>query len=115
MATKDLLSHCIIWRIGDGTSIKVWGDNWLPNIGSLSFHSALSLPCDAKVFDLIDVSVKGWNCALIDNYFSAYVANIIKNIPLCHSLPPDKIIWNCTLNGVFSVKSAYHMALDLLR
>jgi hypothetical protein len=60
MATKDLLSHGIIWRIGDGSSIKVWGDNWLPNIGSLAFHSGLSLPCDAKVADLIDVSVKGW-------------------------------------------------------
>jgi len=56
-----------------------------------------------------------WNCALIDNSFPAYVANIIKNIPLCPSLPPDKIIWNGTLNGVFSVKSAYHMTLDLLR
>lgn len=87
----------------------------MPNIGSLSFHSGLSLPCDAKVSDLIDVSIKGWNCALIDNSFSAYVANIIKNIPLYPLLRPDKIIWNGTLNGVFSVKSAYHMALDLLR
>jgi hypothetical protein len=25
-------------------------------------------------------------------------------------LPPDKIIWNGTSNGMFSVKSAYHMA-----
>jgi len=115
MAAKGLLSHGIIWRIGDGTSIKVWGDNWLPNIGSLTFHSGLSLPCDAKVANLINVSVKGWNYALIDNSFSAYVANIIKNISLCRSLPPDKIIWNGTLNGVFSVKSAYHIALDLLR
>jgi len=115
MAAKDLLSHGIIWRIGDGTSIKVWGDNWLPNIGSLSFHSDLSLPCDAKVSDFIDVSVKGWNCALIDKSFSAYVASIIKNIHLCPTLPPDKIIWNGTLNGIFSVKSAYHLGLDLLR
>jgi len=115
MAAKDLLSHGIIWRIGHGSSIKVWGDNWLPYIGSLTFHSGLSLPCDAKVADLIDVSVKGWNCALIDNSFPVYVANIIKNIHLCPSLPPDKIIWNGTLNGVFSVKSAYHMALDLLK
>jgi hypothetical protein len=67
------------------------------------------------VSDLIDVSVKGWNCVLIDKSFSAYVANIIKNIPLCPSLPPDKIIWNGTSNGMFSVKSVYHMALDLLR
>jgi putative lipase involved disintegration of autophagic bodies len=35
MAAKDIFFHGIIWRIGDGKSIKVWGDNWLPNIGSL--------------------------------------------------------------------------------
>ncbi len=34
--------------------------------------------CDAKVSDLIDVSVKGWNCSLVDSSFSAYVAKIIK-------------------------------------
>lgn len=115
MAAKDLISHGIIWRIGDGNSIKVWGDNWLLNIGSMNFYYGLSLPCDAKVSDLIDVSVKGWNCSLIDSYFSAYVANIIKSIPLCLSSPPDKIIWNGTSNGVFSVRSAYHLGLDLLR
>jgi hypothetical protein len=115
MAAKDIFSHGIIWRIGDGKSIKVWEDNWLPNIGSLSFHSGLVLSSDAKVSDLIDVSVKGWNCVLIDKSFSAYVANIIKNIHLCPSLLPNKIIWNDTSNGMFSVKSAYHMTLELLR
>jgi hypothetical protein len=86
----------------------------LPNIGSLIFSSASGLSCEAKVSDLIDVSVKGWKCSLIDSSFPAYVANIIKNIPLCPSLPPNKIIWDGTSNGVFSVISAYHLGWDLL-
>jgi len=45
----------------------------------------------------------------------AHVAKIIKHIPLCPLLPPDKIIWNGSKNGTFSVKSAYHLALDLLK
>jgi hypothetical protein len=28
MTAKKLLSHRIIWRIGDGNSIKIWGDKW---------------------------------------------------------------------------------------
>jgi hypothetical protein len=95
--------------VGNGNSINVWGDNWLPNIGALNFQPGLCLPSDAKVSDLIDVSIKRWNYALIDKCFSDYVANTIKNIPLCPLLPSDKIIWNGTSNGMFSVKSAYHM------
>ncbi|XP_062167104.1 uncharacterized mitochondrial protein AtMg00310-like [Alnus glutinosa] len=27
---KDLLSQGLIWRIGNGKSVKIWGDKWLP-------------------------------------------------------------------------------------
>jgi hypothetical protein len=53
MAAKELLSHGIIWRVGDGKSIKIWGDKWLPNIGSMSFSPVSSLHCDVKVSDLL--------------------------------------------------------------
>jgi hypothetical protein len=70
---------------------------------------------DALVSNLIDSSIPGWNCSIIDNMFPANVAKIIKNIPLCPSLPPDKIFWSGTSNGLFSVRNAYHLGLDLLR
>jgi len=114
MAAKDLISSGILWRVGDGRSINIWGENWVPNIGSLNFQPGLSLTKDAKVSDLIDASVKGWNSGLIDESFPAFVANAIKNIPLCPLFPPDKIIWNGTSTGSFTVKSAYHLASELL-
>jgi hypothetical protein len=115
MAAKKLLSHWVVWRIGDGHSIKIQGDKWLPNIGSLSFSPESSLHCNAMVSDLIDASLLGWNCSLIDSIFSAYEAKIIKSIPLCPPLPPDKIIWNGTSNGMFSIRSAYYSGLELMR
>jgi hypothetical protein len=87
----------------------------LPNVGSLSMFLESGLYCDALVSDLIDSSILGWNCSLIDSIFPANVAKIIKSIPLCPSLPPDKIIWSGTSNGMFSVRSAYHLRLELLR
>jgi hypothetical protein len=115
LAAKDLLSNGILWRVGDGKSINIWGDNWLPSVGPLKFQPGMSLSKDAKVSDLIDVSIKGWNSVLIDDYFPAFIANAIKNTHLCPLLPPDKIIWNDTSSGLFSVKSAYHLASELLR
>jgi len=37
MAANDLFSYGIIWRVGNGNFINVWGDNWLPDIGALNF------------------------------------------------------------------------------
>jgi hypothetical protein len=110
MGAKELLSHGIHLRIGDGRSIKIWGDNWLPNIGSLSVPLESNPFSDALVSNLINSSILGWNCSIIDN-----MTKIIKNIPLCPSLPPDKNVWSGTFNGLFYVRSAYHLGLDLLR
>jgi hypothetical protein len=87
----------------------------LPNVGSLSVFLESGLSCDALVADLIDSSIPGWNCSIIDNMFPANVAKIIKSIHLCPSLPPDKIIWSGTSNGMFYVRSDCHMGLELLR
>ncbi|XP_059440878.1 uncharacterized protein LOC132173397 [Corylus avellana] len=34
------------------------------------------------------------------------------SIPLSPLLPKDKLIWRCTANGQFSVRSAYHLAVE---
>ena len=33
-------------------------------------------------------------------------------MPLCPSLPPDKLVWRGTTDGIFSVRSAYHMGME---
>ena len=34
-------------------------------------------------------------------------------MPLSSTLPDDSLIWNSTANGIFSVRSAYKVAMDL--
>jgi hypothetical protein len=29
-SVRSLLLHGLLWRVGDGKSIKIWGDRWLP-------------------------------------------------------------------------------------
>lgn len=45
--------------------------------------------------------------------FSEEEARIIYNIPLSPLLPRDRLIWRGTLDGIFIVRSAYHLRKEL--
>lgn len=45
----------------------------------------------------------------IDEIFLPFEAEMIKNIPLTKTPTTDKLIWTGTKDGIFSVKSAYHL------
>jgi hypothetical protein len=53
-----------------------------------------------------------WRVTLIQEVFNAEEAKVIVNIPLSPTLPPDKLIWNGTIDGVFMVRNAYHMGME---
>ncbi|XP_023884264.1 uncharacterized protein LOC111996510 [Quercus suber] len=66
------------------------------------------------VSSLIDPTTKWWRVNLVRATFLPFEADTILKIPLSHDLPEDKIIWLGNCRGVFTVKSAYHIALNLL-
>lgn len=45
--------------------------------------------------------------------FSEFEANLILSLPISHRLPEERLIWHFDKEGLFSVQSAYHIALDL--
>jgi hypothetical protein len=63
-----------------------------------------------KVSSLIDVDTKWWNVPLIRELLCDEDAALICNIPISSTRQHDAMVWLGTSNGVFSVKSAYHMA-----
>jgi hypothetical protein len=62
-----------------------------------------------KVSSLIDVDTKWWNVPLIRELFCDEDAALICNIPISPTRQHDVMVWLGISNGVFSVKSAYHM------
>ncbi|KAJ8438975.1 hypothetical protein Cgig2_018886 [Carnegiea gigantea] len=62
-----------------------------------------------RVCDLIDHDNACWQENLVREYFSPVDAEVILTMPLCASWPHDKLIWRYSLDGAFSVRSAYHM------
>ncbi|XP_075669956.1 uncharacterized protein LOC142639698 [Castanea sativa] len=93
---------------------QIWEDRWIPNFSSSKVISPRVLyPQISMVSDLIDVEDKGWNFSLLKCIFLPFGAKIIGGIPLSTRLPDDKQIWAETSYGLFSIRSAYNVALDL--
>jgi hypothetical protein len=113
-SAKDLVQQGLIWRVGDGNSIHVWDDRWIPRPTSFLVQSPPNqIAGNSLVSNLIDRDLRSWNVGLIHSIFTEDEAQLIINIPLCPTFPPDHLVWQGTSNGVFSVHSAYHLAKEL--
>ena len=99
---------------GNGRSIRIWGDKWLPSSTTYKAASPRQfLHQDTRVSELIDQNAASWKAQVLDALFLPYEAEVIKGIPLSSRLPADKLIWAETPNGKFNVKSAYGVAMRL--
>ena len=94
--------------------IKIWKDKWLPRSHN---HMDCSPPqafhVEANVSELIDQVSRCWREQLIKQSFSHAQVEEILSIPLSHTEMQDKLIWGCTKDGVFTVKSATSLARKL--
>ncbi|KAL0409532.1 UNVERIFIED_CONTAM: putative ribonuclease H protein [Sesamum radiatum] len=84
LAARYVISKGIRWRVGDGQSIRVWNDPWLPRPSTF-------LPITTQSLFLPD----------------------LRSIPLGQFSWADTIVWHYNNNGKFSVKSAAHLAQSI--
>jgi hypothetical protein len=55
LSSKELLNEGLVWRIGDGSNIKIWQDKWLPTPITYSLQSPHRvIPAYSLVLVLID-------------------------------------------------------------
>ncbi|KAK7837690.1 hypothetical protein CFP56_020890 [Quercus suber] len=107
---KHVMELGSVWRIGDGKSVKIRGDRWLPlNSASKIVSPVVALPPGAMVCDIIDQNEHQWKSELIAQEFLPHEANIIKGIPLSDRNIPDKQVWNASSHGVYTTRSAYKL------
>ena len=110
-----MLRDGIRWCVGDGKSIKIWNDAWLRSTGTGRIISPKSaLVCGENVANLMDHDNAIWNESLVRSLFVPFEAESILSIPISSMKPADSQIWAKTPNGLFSVKSAYRVAVQHL-
>lgn len=109
---RDLLKEGIVWRIGDGTSVRVWTDPWIPRGSSRQPATHQGHAIVSKVSELINPVTDQWNEALVRMLFSEEDAHSILAILLRQGME-DFISWHFDKRGQFSVKSAYQLGVAI--
>ncbi|RWR77259.1 to reverse trancriptase, related [Cinnamomum micranthum f. kanehirae] len=109
LLAQDTLHEGMIWKIGDGRTIEIWEDKRLQCIPRQKPNGP-----DVKfVRELIDENRSWWNESIINGAFDAEIARVLKQMVLGNLNCPDRVRWNETSTGEYSVSSAY--ALELRR
>lgn len=107
-----LLKKGIVWRIGNGRSVRIWRDPWIPRD-----HSRRPITtkrnCRVKwVSDLLGQD-GSWDVQNVSRVFLPIDAEEILKIRTSVRLEEDFLAWHPDRLGQFSVRSAYKLAISL--
>lgn len=93
--------------------IRIWEDPWLPISKAHSARSTMRiLDKEVKVRGLVDVNTTWWKTELVKEVFNEEEANMICSLGVSPCRGKDFLAWEHTKNGVFTVRSAYHLAIE---
>jgi hypothetical protein len=106
-----LLKKGIIWRIGDGSKVIIFHDNWLPRNDALKVEGRRGRSWKWWVSELISHETQSWNEEAVRGCCSPRDADTILGIPLQARATKDFLAWNGESNGLFSVRSAYRIGM----
>ena len=109
----EVIKQGMIWRVGSGENIKIWEDPWVPRGQTRQPTTNRGQNLLTKVCDLIDPTSHGWDEQLVRQTFCEEDATVILSIPICEQ-HDDFIAWHFDSKGLFSVKSAYRVHVDIL-
>ena len=109
LAARELIREGSIWQVGDGRTIEVSTHKWLSH--KLVFIGEPQP--NLMVSELIDENSRQWNREKLFDLFAYHTRMEIMAIPLAWVSGRDKLNWKENKGKVFSVKSAYQVALRL--
>ncbi|GLU23846.1 hypothetical protein SLE2022_398220 [Rubroshorea leprosula] len=100
--------------IGDGCSINIWTDPWLPGNTQFYVQTPRLDGCELRyVCDLIDDDSHSWGHTLVQEIFNPHEAQLILSMPVSWVQRYDGWKWSFAQHGAYSVRSGYHRAMTM--
>lgn len=109
----DLLKQGIIWRVGNGSQIRIWRDPWLPREMSMRVTTRQGRCRLRWVSELLHSDGRDWDYDKIVHIFSPADVEEISKLKIPIRAPEDFIAWHMEQSGIFTVRSAYNLALKI--
>ncbi|XP_060959283.1 uncharacterized protein LOC133030526 [Cannabis sativa] len=109
---KELLIKGLRWKVGDCHTITCASDPWIP---SFTYFKPLLLKGDDRTITVSDLLTDDnrWDIPLLQSLFLASDVEKILSIPLSPFHRTNHLIWHHEMDGCYTVKSGYKMALSL--
>jgi hypothetical protein len=86
----ELLKQGAVWRVGNGNSIRIWRDNWLPRPYSMRPIGSTRVCRLRRVSHLIDQRINTWDEAKVRRFFHQCDAEEILKIELSTNIHTDR-------------------------
>uniref|UniRef100_A0A803QG02 Reverse transcriptase domain-containing protein n=1 Tax=Cannabis sativa TaxID=3483 RepID=A0A803QG02_CANSA len=108
---RDLLIKGLRWKIGNGNSVKCASDPWLP--GNTSFRPyTFCGDVDFSIEHYITHD-RQWDLNLLRQHFGQIDIDRILSLSISPNSREDRLIWHHSDFGSYTVKSGYHLAVQL--
>lgn len=108
----ELIKKGYIWRIGNGQSVRIWRDPWIPRDHSRGLIT-MKKNCRLKLVAELLNPDGSWDVHKVNQVFLPCDAEEILRIRTSSRQEEDFLAWHPDKLGRFSVRSAYMLALPL--
>ncbi|GLT30193.1 hypothetical protein SLA2020_050080 [Shorea laevis] len=108
---RDVLKKGLRWSVGSGQKIKLWTDIWVGDRPLLE-SALVQIPSDQVETTVSHVitPTRDWNIPLLQQLFPEHMVEKIMATPISvFGQQEDQILWDGSLSGAFSVKSAFYL------
>lgn len=109
---REIIMKGYRWRVGNGNNIRVLQDPWLPRPHTFKIFEHPEILNDLYVSDLKWENGQ-WDADFISKVFTKEDSELILSL---HSEDPsleDKMMWQYSKDGEYSVKSGYKIACNI--